>query len=786
MKVPINWLKDYVNINVSPKELGDILTLTGSKVEEIITNGEDISNVVVSQIKKIEKHPDADKLFICEADIGKEVVQIVTAATNMKENDKVPVALHGSTLHGGKEIKKGKLRGVMSNGMFCSTEELGLPEGHVHGLMILPEDAPVGCDIKEYLNLNSSVVDFEITSNRPDCLSVIGIARETSASLNEKINYPNLEYEPNCTEKLSDNLKVLIKSDLCKRYIALGIKNVKIKESSEFIKTRLLEAGVRCINNIVDITNFVMLEYGIPIHAFDRREIKSGTIVVDTGFEGEVFVSLDDVKRTLPKDCLRIKDGENTIGIAGIMGGLNSEIKDDTTEVVIEIANFNGYNIRKNSNKLSLRTEASTRFEKGLDENMCHIVKDRIASLVLEYKIGEVMDGFIDVYENPACEKTLEVSSEYINKFLGINISALEMKEYLDRLELYTKINGDILTIKVPTFRKDIELREDIAEEVARMYGYNKIPNTYDKLTTTSSGESFYQKSVKRLEDILIGCGINESINYPFVSPRIFDKIRIPKDSNLRDALTIKNPLGEDFSIMRTTTIPSMLEGLSRNYSRNNKSARLFEIGKRYFKQDKKLPNEVNTLTIGMYGEVDFYNLKGVIEVILESFKINKEKYEREINETFHPGKTASLIIKGKNIGVFGEIHPDVLENYDINVSCYVAELNLDLLIGNINDEFKYTPLPKYPSTTRDISILIDDETLAMKIKDSIINFSDLVESVKLIDIYKGSQIPKGKKSLTFNISYRSIKKTLTDEEINVVHSKIVRSIESKFNAELR
>lgn len=786
MKVPINWLKDYVDINVSPKELGDILTLTGSKVEEIITNGEDISNVVVSQIKKLEKHPDADKLFICQADIEKEVIQIVTAATNMKEGDKIPVALHGSRIYGGKEIKKGKLRGILSNGMFCSTEELGLPSDGEHGLMILPDDAPIGEDIKEYLKLNSSIIDFEITSNRPDCLSVIGIARETSASLNTPIKYPNIEYKPNCSEKLSDNFKVVIKSNLCKRYTALGIKNVKIEESSEFIKTRLSEAGIRCINNIVDITNFVMLEYGIPIHAFDRRQIKSNSIVVDIGEEGEVFTTLDDIERKLPANCLRIKDGENTIGIAGIMGGLNSEIREDTTEVIIEVAKFDGYNIRTNSNILGLRTEASTRFEKGLDEDMCETVQKRIASLVLEYNIGEIMDGMIDVYEDKIPAKTLEVSSSYINKFLGIEISREEMKNILDRLELFTEIKDDLLIIKVPTFRGDIEIKEDITEEIARIYGYNNIPITYDRVIITTPGETFKQKSIKKLEDVLIGCGLSQSINYSFVSPRSLDRIKIEKDSPLRDAVVIRNPLGEDFSIMRTSTIPSMLEGLARNYLRSNKNARLFEIGKRYFKTDDKLPDEVNTLTIGIYGDVDFFDLKGIIENILEAFKIKKEKYQREVNEVFHPGKCASLVLRGKNIGVFGEIHPDILENYDIGVSCYVAELNLDLLIKNMKEEFVYTALPKYPSVTRDISILIDDEILAMEVKEAITSVSDLVESATLIDIYKGSQIPDGKKSITFNISYRSMKKTLTDEEINTIHAKIVKNIQFKFNAELR
>lgn len=786
MKVPVNWLRDYVDININTKELCDILTLTGSKVEEIITNGDEILNVVVSQVVKVEKHEAADKLFVCQANVGNETLQIVTAATNMKENDKIPLALHGAKLHGGKEIKRGKLRGVLSNGMFCSCEELGLLEDGTHGLMILPNDAPIGCDIKDYLRLNSEVIDFEITSNRPDCLSIIGIARETSANIDSNLRYPDTDYTPNSKENLSDTLKIEIRNDLCRRYIALGVKNINIKESDEFIKTRLNEAGIRAINNLVDITNFVMLEYGIPIHAFDRREIKSGIIAVDTGFEGEIFTTLDGIERKLPKNCLRIKDGENTIGLAGIMGGLNSEIKEDTKEVVIEIANFDSYNIRRSSDALALRTEASTRFEKGLDENMCEVVKNRIAHLILKYEIGDVMEGVIDVYEKVIHPSKLKVSRDYINRFLGIDIPCEKMKEYLDKLELKTEISEDNLLIDVPTFRRDIALKEDIAEEVARMYGYNNIPKTYDKVIITTSGENFKQKFMRKLEDTLIGCGLNQAINYPFVSPKCFDKLNIPKNSSLRDAIVIKNPLGEDYSIMRTTSLCSILEGLSRNYARNNKSVRLFEIGKRYLKQGEKLPNEVNTLTIGMYGNGDFYNLKGIIETIIETFKIRKETYDREINPSFHPGKTAALIIKGKNAGVFGEIHPDVLKNYDIDTPCFVAEINLDILLKNIPEGFKYITLPKYPATQRDISFMIAEEVLSVKAKELIYMISDLIENVTLIDVYRGSQIPNGKKSVTFSISYRSSKKTLTDEEINIVHNKVVKSVENKFNAELR
>ncbi|MBS4803989.1 MAG: phenylalanine--tRNA ligase subunit beta [Clostridium sp.] len=792
MKVPFNWLKDYVDINIDAKDLGDRLTLSGSALEEVITQGDVIKNVVTGKIVEITAHPDADKLKVCQVNIGaEENIQIVTAATNMKEQDVVPVALHKSILADGSEIKKGKLRGVVSNGMFCSEEELGIAgDEPVHGLMILPTDAPLGMDIKEYLNLNKSILDFDITSNRPDCLSMVGMARETAATLGTTYKMPNFNYEVKCNENINDVLKVEIKDSLCRRYMARGVKNVKVMPSPSWMQERLLEAGVRPINNIVDITNFVMLEIGEPMHAFDAREIKSGKIVVDRAKDEEKFVTLDGIERTLDSNFLCIKDNETSIGLAGIMGGLNSEIQDDTTAVIFEAANFDGTNIRVNSKKLNLRSESSSRFEKDIDPNLAELAINRACALVCELGCGEVMEGTIDIYNSKKEEGNITVDSNWINKFLGTDIAKEDMKKYLDSLELKTEINGDNLDIKIPTFRVDIAIKEDIAEEVARIYGYDKIPTT---IYSASTGrEPKYKNEVLRdlMVSTMVSSGLNQSISYSFVSPKVFDKINVPEDSELRNVIKIKNPLGEDYSVMRTTTIHSMMECLGRNYSRNNEYARLFEIGKVYIpKEDETaVPTENNILTIGMYGNCDYLDLKGVVENALEALGLSRVMFARESdNPSYHPGKTAAIMIGNKKAGVLGEVHPDVSENYGVETGCYLAELNLDMLFEYSKTNKKYKALPKFPAVTRDIALLVDDEVLVQEIEETIKRAgSALVEKVQLFDIYKGAQIPEGKKSIAYAIAYRDEKKTLTDNDVNKVHDKILRSLEHKLGATLR
>lgn len=793
MKVPYSWLNDYVDINVNATELGDLLTLTGSALEGIIVQGDLINRVVTCKFKSIEKHPDAEKLNVCIVDIGNgEDLQIVTAATNMKVGDVVPVALHKSTLADGTEIKKGKLRGVVSNGMFCSEAELGLKgEDEVDGLMILPSDAPLGVEIKEYLGLKKETLDFDITSNRPDCLSMIGMARETAATLRTTYKMPNMEYKITSNANINDELTVEVKDSLCRRYMARGVKNVKIGPSPKWMQDRLLEAGVRPINNIVDITNFVMLEIGEPMHAFDKREIKTNTIVVEKALNGEKFITLDDTERELDDTVLCIKDGERPVALAGIMGGQNSEVKEDTTEIIFECANFEGTNIRVNSKKLGIRTESSSRFEKDIDPNLAELALNRACALVCELGCGDVMEGTIDVYNEVKEVSSISVDSRWINKFLGTSISKEEMKRCLDSVDLNTKINGDNLDITIPTFRIDISIKEDIAEEVARIYGYNNIEGTIFKVQTER--EPKYRKEIldDKVIEIMTGSGLNQSISYSFISPKAFDKIVLPEDSELRRVVTIKNPLGEDYSVMRTTTLASMMESLARNYSRNNSEAYLFEIGKVYIPSEDptELPTEKNILTIGIYGDVDYLNIKGIVENLIDGLGVKGVKFLRESeNPSFHPGKTAKLIVGRKTeAGVFGEIHPDVNENFGIEVPCFVAEINLDVIYDNAELERKYKVLPKFPAVTRDIALLVDEEILVQDIEDTIRRAGgNIVEKVELFDIYRGEQVEEGKKSIAYAIVYRNESKTLTDKEVNKVHDKILRALEHKLGAILR
>lgn len=792
MKVPYGWLKDYVDIDVTAKELGDILTMTGSNVEEVITSGDEIKNVVTGKLLKIEPHPDADKLVICQVEVAsKETIQIVTGADNMKEGDIVPVALHGASLPGGVKIKKGKLRGILSNGMMCSAQEIGIEEENpIHGLMILPKDTTVGCDIKSIFNLDNAVIDFEITSNRPDCLSIIGIARETAASLNKSYKQPNLKFNALYDGSINDELKVEVHDNLCRRYMARKVKNVKIAPSPQWMQDRLNEAGVRSINNIVDITNFVMLELGQPMHAFDARQIKSGKIVVDMAEEGEKFTTLDENERTLNSDVLTIRDDSHAVALAGIMGGLNSGAYGDTSEIIFESANFDGINIRKSSKFLGLRTEASLRYEKDIDAEITKIALDRACNLVCELNCGEIMKDTIDIYNVKPLIKKVTVSASWVNTFLGTDIVAEDMKKYLERLEFACDLKDDVLYVTSPSFRIDIGIKEDIAEEIARIYGYDKVPCDSIKSVSEKSGKSEKQKLDDKVLDTMLASGYNQSISYSFVSPKVFDKILVPKDSALRNTVVIKNPLGEDFSIMRTTSIPSMMDALSRNYSRNNSNAALFEIGKVYIpNEDKnKIPLEKNILTIGLYGKCDYFDLKGVIENLVSVLGIEQASYARESeNTTFHPGRCAGLIIKRHRAGILGEIYPDVLENYEIEEKCYIAEIDLDILYSVANTNKKYKALPKFPAITRDMALIVDEEVLTGELQDVMIKHGgNILYSIQLFDVYKGKQIPDGKKSVAYSLSYRGDNRTLKDDEANKVHEKILKALEHTFSVQLR
>jgi len=792
MLVPLKWLNDYVKVDdIDPKEFADAMTMSGSKVEEVIETGKEISNVVTGKVLSIEKHPDADKLVVCQLDVGSDNIQIVTGANNMKVGDVVPVALHGSTLPGGVKIKKGKLRGVESNGMMCSAVELGLdiPDA-VHGIHILPPDTPIGVDIREVLGLNSIIVDFEITPNRGDCLSIIGMAREAAVTFDRELKIPQVHVKEN-DEDIKDYLDVEIKAkDLCRRYTARVVKNVKIRQSPEWLKERLKEAGIRPINNIVDITNYVMLEYGQPLHAFDYDTRANNKIIVRRAYDGEKLYTLDGKERTLDSSMLVIADSEKSLGIAGVMGGLNSEITENTKNIVFESANFNGTSLRLTSKAMGFRTEASSRFEKGIDPNITEVAVNRAAELVAELEAGEVVGGIIDKYEDVLEPWTIDIDPDRINRFLGTDLKAEEMIKMLEKLGI-TIIRGDGLKAQIPTFRGDLELEVDIAEEIARIYGYDKIAATLMRGETVQGGRSREQKIQDKTKDILVGAGFYETVTYSFMSNADFDKIKLPVDSSLRCAVKIMNPLGEDMSIMRTTLIPSMLQVISRNYSRKVEEGQFFEIGRVYLPlEDKnaKLPHEKNILIIGMYGSYDFFDIKGIVELLFEELGISKYGFTRETeNPTFHPGKTANILIKNKPVGIVGEIYPDVLDEFEIPVKTYICELDFDAITIAADLEKSYKPLPKYPAIERDMALLLNDETMVCEVEDIIRKKGgNLVESIKLFDVYKGKQVPEGKKSVAYSIIYRANDRTLKDEEANEIHNKIIAEIESKLGGQLR
>ncbi|HBT49999.1 MAG: Phenylalanine--tRNA ligase beta subunit [Caldanaerobacter subterraneus] len=794
MLVSLSWLKEFVDIDEDAKTIAEGLTMSGSKVEGIKSYGEEISNVVVGQIVSLEKHPNADKLWVGIVDIGSEKLQIVTGAENIKVGAYIPVALHGATLPGGVKIKRSKLRGVESEGMMCSAEELGLdesllPEYQRNGIFILPP-LPLGMDINEALQLKDDVLEFEITPNRPDCLSVVGIARETAATFRKSFRMPEIRV----TEVEEPNpARVTIEApDLCYRYVARVVKNVKIGPSPIWMQVRLLKAGIRPINNVVDVTNYVMLELGQPLHAFDLDKVKNKHIIVRRARDGEKLVTLDGKERILDSSMLVIADEEKAIGLAGVMGGENTEITDSTVNILIESANFKGSNIRHTSKKLGLRSEASARFEKGLDPEITVLACERAAQLMEKYCGGEVLKGIVDEYPKPMERTVLTVRPDRINKFLGTNLATSEMIEILRSLEFEVVEKGEELEIKVPHFRKDVTMEADIAEEIARLYGYNNIEDSLMKNAQTTLGSLTKEQQLEeKAREVLLACGLNEIVTMSFMGERDLDRINVPKDSVLRKAVKIINPLGEEQSLMRTTLLPFMLNVAYTNYSRKVGEFRAFEISRVFLPKElplKELPEEVKTISLGMYGkEVDFYTIKGVIEELLEVMGIVDVEYVRAEEPSYHPGRSAKILFKEEVLGVFGEVHPDVLENYDLPVRVYAGELNLDKIIKFANVDKKYTPLPKYPAVERDIAVVVDEDLFVAEVEKVIKEAGrGFVEKTALFDVYKGPNIPEGKKSVAFSIWYRSYEKTLTDEEVNEVHARIVKALEEKLGAKLR
>lgn len=795
MLVPIKWLKDYVDIKADAKSYADAMTMSGSKVERIEDLGKEIENVVVGKILKIERHPDADKLVVGQVDVGTGVILIVTGASNIREGDYVPIAQNGSTLPGGVKIKKGKLRGVESNGMMCSAQELALdldnlPESMLDGIYILDKEYPLGADIKDVLGLNDFVIEFEITNNRPDCLSVVGIARETAATYGCTMKYPVTTFKEN-SENIKDYIDIQVKnSELCPRYAARMIKNIVIKDSPAWMQERLIKAGVRPISNIVDITNYVMLELGHPMHAFDYRDLEDKKIIVRNAMPGETIKTLDEVERKLEESMLVIADGSKPTGIAGVMGGHGSEIKDDTTAVIFESANFAPVNIRLTSKKLGLRTEASGRYEKGIDPVLSKIALDRACNLVEQLGAGEVVGGMIDLYPVPKTPRRLSLNVEKVGRFIGVKDITEEMiVKYLTSLEFKVEGKGD-LEITVPTFRDDVEGSADLIEEIARLYGYDKIPVDLMDTTFTQGGRDYRQKIRDMAKTNLAAQGLYEVLTYSFVSPGVFNKINLKAENPLRNAVKLINPLGEDQSIMRTTMIPNMLEVISRNLNKKVPEGQFFELSKVYFPEAlplEGLANEQETLTVGMYGDVDFFDLKGIVENLLEEMNINKYRILSSNNDSMHPGRTAELLVNNRRIGCLGEVHPDVLDKYDIPVGVYIAELNFEEILKQSDMNIKYRSLPKYPSVARDIAIVVSDEITAGQVEEIIRNKGGrLIEEVKLFDIYRGSQIEEGYKSMAYSIVYRSDEKTLSEEDIAKVHNKVVNSLVNQVGAALR
>ncbi len=795
MNLSKNWLSDFVDVNdISTKDYCDRMTDTGSKVECFNELGEDIVNVLVAKIIKITPHENSDHLQICQVDIGNEVVQIVTGAQNVFEGAIVPAAIPVATLPGGVTIKHGKLRGVESHGMLCSMGELNLTEHDMpgkiaDGILILDADFEdkIGMDIRDALMLRDTVIEFEITSNRPDCLSVIGLARETAVSFGKSFSVKTPVVK--CTDdgdKIENYLSVGISApDLCQRYMARVVKNVKIAPSPLWLRMRLRASGVRPINNIVDITNYVMLEYGQPMHAFDYTCLDGSAINVRRALDNECFMSLDDKEHTLDSSMLVIADGKKAVALAGVMGGANSEIKDDTTTVVFESACFLGTSVRVTAKKNGMRTESSARYEKGLDPENCAAGLERACELIELLGAGEVVNGFIDVYPSKAERTVLDFKPDVINRFLGTNVSAEEMTKILETLEFEVK-DGKIVA---PSFRADIGCMNDVAEEIARIYGYNKIESSSIRGSMTQGGRTPKQRFEVAVENAMCGMGLNQIQTFSFISPKFYDRIRLSSDCPLRSSVVISNPLGEDTSVMRTVALPSMLEVLSRNYSFNNANVALFEVATVYIPTTPDaLPNENKVLSVGMYGNCDFYSVKGICENILRLAVIEDYSFVSvSDNPSYHPGRCAKVVAGGKNIGIIGQVHPLVLANYGIDVPVYAAELDFDTIFDMMKEKKLYTPLPKYPASSRDFSFVCD-ETLEVGTIFATAKRAGgkLCEDVALFDIYRGAQVGENKKSVSIRVTLRASDRTLTVEETEKVAVKILKALEAELGITLR
>ena len=804
MNTSLSWIKAYVpGLDVTAQEYTDAMTLTGTKVETFEKLDADLDKIVIGQILSIERHPDADKLIICQVNIGEKTIQIVTGAPNVHVGDKVPVVLDGGRVAGGHDgkktpggipIKKGKLRGIESDGMMCSIEELGssrdmYPEAPEYGIYIFPEDAVVGESAVKALGLDDVVFEYEITSNRVDCYSVIGIAREAAATFHKEFKPPVVTATGN-SEDVHDYVKVIVKdTDLCPRYCARVVKNIKIAPSPVWMQRRLASNGIRPINNIVDITNYVMEEYGHPMHAYDYDTLAGHEIVVRRAGADEKFVTLDGQERTMDENVLMICDGEKAVGIAGIMGGENSMITDDVKTMMFEAACFDGTNIRLSAKRIGLRTDASGKFEKGLDPNNAEDAINRACQLIEELGAGEVVGGMVDVYTKKKEPVRIPFQPERINALLGTDVSEEDMLSYFKKIDLgYDAEKREVIA---PTFRHDLFRMADLAEEVARFYGYDNIPTTLPKGESTLGKLPFEVRIEGIARDVAEFSGFSESMNYSFESPKVFDKLLIPEDSELRKPIVISNPLGEDFSVMRTLPLNGMLSSLAFNYNHRNKNVRLYELAKVYLPKTlplTELPDERVQFTMGMYGEGDFYVMKGVVEEFFSKAGIRgKISYDPKAGKTFlHPGRQANIIYNGEVMGYLGEIHPQVADNYGIGDKTYVAVLDMPVVVKYADFDRKFTGIARFPAVTRDLSMVVPHEILAGDIEDMIVQRGGkILESYQLFDVYEGSQIKAGYKSMAYSVVFRAKDKTLEESEINTAMKKILNGL-SSMGIELR
>lgn len=792
MLLPVKWLRDYVDIDESAKIIADKITSTGSHVESIENRAEKLKKIVVGKILSIEKHPDADKLVVCQVDVGEEKLQIVTAATNVFEGATVPVCLVGAHLADGTKIKKGKLRGVESCGMFCSLSEVGYDNSIIskeakEGIFIINEDLELGSSFIEALNLDHEIIDIEITPNRSDCLSIIGMARETAATFEKELHEPKIEIKEEFDDIKDYFDSIEIETENCNRFYARVLKDVEIKESPLWLQNYITSCGVRPVNNIVDLTNFVMLEYGQPLHAYDLSDLKERKILVRQAKSKEVLKTLDDQDRTLEEEDIVITDGVNILGLGGVMGGFDSEIKNNTKTILLEGASFNDKNIRKTSKRLNLRTDASARFEKGVDPNYASVAVNRVCQLAEEIGAAKVVKGEIDNYVNKREVAEVKLRKDKCNKLIGIDISIEEMAKILNRLEIETKISGDELTAYVPTFRFDISIEEDLIEEVARIYGFDNITPKPLEGNITVGGKPELRLLEERVKDVLFSLGCSEFMTYSFVSPSNFDKLNIAKDDEIRNVVKLINPLGEEYSIMRTTLVSNMLEVLSRNEHRGNQDVAGFEFGNIFIPQGEDLPREEHKLTIGFYDLGDFYYLKELIEKALWKIGVNNLTYKRANENYLHPGRSAEIYLGDEKIGVFGEVHPSVLKNYEMKKRAYVAEIEFEKLLPHAIENYKYKSLPKYPAMKRDLAIVIDEDIDAYEIeKIAKSQCNNLLESFNIFDIYTGDNIGKDKKSVAFSMIFRSQDRTLVEKEINEIVEKVVEELKNKIDAHLR